>query len=94
MRPSTMPGRAARFLVPFTIAATIAAGFALYAWGGIGPSEQELLAIAVTHFGSLTERHVPAASSPLACTRMASAQRAITLPGLPRLQSSAGRAAA
>jgi hypothetical protein len=39
-----------RFLVPFSIVGCVAIAFALYAWGGMGPAEQELVALAHVPF--------------------------------------------
>jgi hypothetical protein len=51
----------ARFVVPFSIVGCIGVAFALYAWGGIGPAEQEVIAQAnAIRFGGYVASQLPA----------------------------------
>jgi hypothetical protein len=46
MRNARIPRSPARFVVPFAILGCFAGAFSLYAWGGIGPAEEQIIALA------------------------------------------------
>jgi hypothetical protein len=56
-----VPRSPARFVVPFSIIGCTAVAFALYAWGGIGPAEQQVIAQAnAIRFGAYAPALLPA----------------------------------
>jgi hypothetical protein len=46
MRNARIPRSPARFVVPFAILGCFAGAFSLYAWGGMGPAEEQIVALA------------------------------------------------
>lgn len=61
MRNARTPRSPARFVVPVAILGCFAAAFALYTWGGIGPAEQQVIALAnAVRFGVYAPSQMPA----------------------------------
>jgi len=61
MRNARTPRSPARFVVPVAILGCFAAAFALYGWGGMGPAEREVIALAnVVRFGAYAPSQMPA----------------------------------
>jgi hypothetical protein len=61
MTHASIPRSPARFVVPISIIGCTAVAFALYAWGGIGPAEQRVIAQAnAIRFGAYAPALLPA----------------------------------
>lgn len=61
MSHPSLPRSPARFVVPISIIGCTAVAFALYAWGGIGPAEQQVIAQAnAVRFGAYAPALLPA----------------------------------
>jgi len=60
MRNALTSRSPARFVVPVAILGCFAAAFALYGWGGMGPAEQQVIALAnAVRFGAYAPSQMP-----------------------------------